>query len=132
MSRLEVVGAAITGPNGVLAALRSPTMSTPDVWEFPGGKVEPGESAHDALVREIREELGVSIAVGAELGVVETARIRLTVHLATVQDGVPTPREHAALRWVGPADLRSLDWAPADRPLLPALHDLLTRRDHLR
>lgn len=127
MSLLHVVGAAIIGPDGVLAALRSPTMSTPDVWEFPGGKVERGESPEQALAREIREELAVDVVVGNRLGIVETSRIRLVVHEVRIVRGTPVANEHSELRWVGPDDLQTLRWAEADRPLLAPLADVLRR-----
>ncbi len=121
MKEIDVVGAVIRGePGEVLCALRSQQMSMPGLWEFPGGKIEPGEDPRDSLRREIREELGCEVAVHdlvadhthAYPGVV----VRLRTYNATVVDGQPRPSEHAELRWVQLSDLRALNWAPADVP----------------
>ena len=113
------MGAAIVSAGAVLAAHRR----TPPVgWEFPGGKVEDGESEVDALVRECREELGVDIAVGALLGEVAHGAIVLRVYRATLLAGEPAPlTDHDELRWRALDDLGGLDWLPADRPLLDAV-----------
>ena len=113
---LLVVAAAIRRDGLVLAARRV----RPDAgWEFPGGKVEAGETEQDALAREIREELGVPVEVGARLGDATDGRIRLVLYAATLLDGEPAPHDdHDALRWVGPAELDDLDWLPVDRQLL--------------
>src|SRR5205823_2529136 len=99
-------------------------------WEFPGGKVEAEEDPILALEREIREELGLDIAVGPLLGTGRDEHaervIKLDVHLAALLGGEITLLEHAAVRWIDGAAIDTLDWAPADRPLLPAL------RRHLR
>jgi len=100
-------------------------MSAAGKWEFPGGKVEAGESPERALAREIAEELGVAVTVGPHLGQGKArnrrATILLDVYAATLTSGEPCPVEHAALRWVGPDDLATLDWADADVPILPAV-----------
>ncbi|MCB9679658.1 MAG: (deoxy)nucleoside triphosphate pyrophosphohydrolase [Alphaproteobacteria bacterium] len=124
--RIRVVAAAILQGGRVLCALRSPTMSTPDRWELPGGKVEPGESDARALVREIREELGVDIEVGGHIGTSVHGRIELVAYVARLRAGVPRPTEHAEVRWVGPDALHTLQWAPADVPLLGPLRDTVS------
>ncbi|AST00630.1 DNA mismatch repair protein MutT [Geobacillus thermocatenulatus] len=123
---IYVVGAAIRNERGdILCALRAPDMSLPNVWEFPGGKVEEGERPEDALVREIREELGCTISVGELLADVfheyEHAIVHLRTYEARLVDGEPRAREHAELRWVPLQALRSLEWAPADIPTVEAL-----------
>ncbi|MEV0286687.1 MULTISPECIES: (deoxy)nucleoside triphosphate pyrophosphohydrolase [unclassified Kribbella] len=123
--RQVVIGVAVIRDGKVLAALRS----GPDGgWEFPGGKVEPGETERAAGARELAEELGVRIEVGESLGVAvpinETYALR--VYAAELVAGVPVPHEHGELRWVGAGELDGLDWLPADRPFLPAVRKLLT------
>lgn len=128
---VHVVGAAIVAGGRCLVAQRSPTMSLPLYWEFPGGKVEPGERAEAALVRELREELGVEVSVGRHLGrgrgVVEGRRILLDVYAASLVEGEPRPREHRALRWVGPEEIEELAWPEADLPVLGRVKELLLR-----
>ena len=123
-----VVGAAIVRDGRCLVAKRSPTMRAPGKWEFPGGKVEVGETPHDALVREISEELGVTIEVGALLGRGTATPIVLDVYLAALVAGEPQATEHAELRWIGPDEVEALDWAEADQPVLSGLVDALRAR----
>jgi 8-oxo-dGTP diphosphatase len=121
MKKVEVVGAVILNDEGkILCALRSPEMSLPNLWEFPGGKIDPSETSKETLVREIREELGCDIEVGELVEDIEhafpNALIRLLTFEARILRGSPQPREHAELRWVPVSDLHSLEWAPADVP----------------
>jgi 8-oxo-dGTP diphosphatase len=122
---IRVVAAAIFHDNRVLAALRAPSDKRGDLWELPGGKVEPGESDEAALAREIREELGVPIAVHERLAesvhAYPDVTICLVAYRATLLSGTPHPHEHAEVRWVGQGELDDLDWAPADVPLLGAV-----------
>ncbi|HEY9332867.1 (deoxy)nucleoside triphosphate pyrophosphohydrolase [Kribbella sp. NPDC050459] len=115
-----VVGVAMVRDDRVLAAYRP----GPDGgWEFPGGKVEPGETDEQAAVREIREELDLEIKVGESLGpgVDISAAYRLHVYLATVVAGDPVLREHAELRWFARDELDESDWLVPDRPFVRAL-----------
>jgi 8-oxo-dGTP diphosphatase len=115
-----VVGAAVRDDRGrVLAARRH----APPGWEFPGGKVEAGETEAEALVRELDEELGIAVAIGERVGpdVPMPGGMVLRVWAARLTGGSPQPREHAELRWVEPAGLVDLDWLPADRPVVAAL-----------
>ncbi len=120
---VHVVGAALLEGERFLVALRSTTMADAGLWEFPGGKVEAGESPEDALVREIREELGCVIRPLGILGreYSQDKKIVLDVYLARLASGTPVAREHEELRWVDMAEARGLDWASADLPLLPQL-----------
>jgi 8-oxo-dGTP diphosphatase len=126
---VHVVGAAIVRDGRCLAAQRGPAMRLPGKWEFPGGKVEDGEDPRAALVREVREELGLEIEVGELLGTGRDAggdagadvAVRLDVYHATVSGGELRLLEHAAVRWLTLAELDAVDWAEADRPLLPLL-----------
>ncbi len=129
----QVVGAAIVEDGRVLVARRAGGPYD-GLWEFPGGKVERGESDLSALVRECAEELGVQIVpqtfVGEVLldGVVgggAPGSSTLRVWWARLDRGEPVAREHAELRWVLAGELEDLDWIPADRPLLPAVRSLL-------
>lgn len=123
---VAVVGAALVRDGRVLAARRCGPGALAGGWEFPGGKVEPGESDADALVRECQEELGVSIAVGARLGQVAGDAIQLTLYAASLVDGMPEPlQDHDELRWVGREELDAVPWLPIDRALLPVVDELL-------
>jgi 8-oxo-dGTP diphosphatase len=132
---VQVVGAAIVEGDRVLVAQRSGGPYD-GCWEFPGGKVEPGESDLSALVREIGEELGTSIVPQAFLGEVVLDGVvgggapgasTLRVWWARLSGGEPVAHEHTALRWVRDDELDALDWIDADRPLIPAVRHLLTR-----
>ncbi|MBC7550215.1 MAG: (deoxy)nucleoside triphosphate pyrophosphohydrolase, partial [Cellulomonas sp.] len=131
-----VVGAAIVHRGRVLAARRTTPSEAAGRWELPGGKVEPGESADAALVREIDEELGCTIAVHAWLE--GHAEIRpglvLRVALAHLIGGEPVPVEHDELRWLGPEQLGGpddVDWLEPDRPFLPAVAEHLLDGERL-
>src|SRR5690606_20698506 len=100
-------------------------MAQPLKWEFPGGKVEPGEDEAEAIVREIREELDLEIEVVARLDPVEydypDFRIRLIPFTARLTGGSLRLAEHTDARWVSTAELKQLDWAPADLPIVERL-----------
>jgi 8-oxo-dGTP diphosphatase len=111
---------AVVRDGQVLAAYRP----GPDGgWEFPGGKVEPGETEEQAAVREIREELDLEIKVGASLGppVGISDRYRLHVYLASIVAGEQVLREHAELKWFGRDELDEAGWLVPDRPFVREL-----------
>ncbi|PEP14045.1 (deoxy)nucleoside triphosphate pyrophosphohydrolase [Bacillus wiedmannii] len=123
---VSVVGAVIFNEkNEILCALRSPPMSLPNYWEFPGGKVDEGETPQEALVREIKEELGCLITVGEKIEEIEHEYENIIVHLDTykahVKSGIPKALEHADLKWVQAKKLLELKWAPADIPTVRLL-----------
>lgn len=128
---IRVVGAAIFDDQGrCLVTRRSAAMSQPDTWEFPGGKVERGESPQAALVREIREELDVEIEVGELLSVgmapkSTSEQIRLDVYAAKLLSGSITLREHAEYRWCSVEELAELEWSAADVAIMEHLTSAL-------
>lgn len=117
---IDVVGAVIFRDGLVLCAQRGPHGALAGLWEFPGGKVEPEETARDALEREIAEELGCIVEVGDELTTTtheyDFGVVTLTTFWCRLVEGTPDPTEHARIRWLAPAELDSLSWAPADIP----------------
>lgn len=120
-----VVAAAIARDGNYLAARRTRPEDVAGLWEFPGGKVEPGETEQQALVREIREELGVGIDVGERVPGEWALHGDLVLHLyiATLVDGEPMPLEqHDQVRWVSPEDFDDVDWLPSD---VDAVHSLI-------
>lgn len=130
MATIEVVGAVIRRGDEVLIAQRMPGKHEALLWEFPGGKLEPGEAPATCLVREIQEELGATIRVGPILGEVthdyDGRRIHLTCYWAELVAGEPRPLECHAIRWVRREELDAFTFAPADVPLVSKL------KEHLR
>jgi 8-oxo-dGTP diphosphatase len=122
---LVVVGAALLdGAGRVLAAQRAGPPELAGRWEFPGGKVEPGEAELAALIRECAEELGVAVRLDARLGPdlpVQGGGGVLRVWTGRIVAGAPVAREHRALRWLAIGELDDVDWLPADRPLVDLL-----------
>ena len=122
-----MVAAVIERDGRVLVAQRPPHKHLALKWEFPGGKVEPGEEPAAALVREIEEELGCEITIGLALPRCTHAYAAMTIELIPFYcqlapgSAEPHPHEHAAVRWVTPAELKTLDLAAADWPVVAAL-----------
>jgi mutator protein MutT len=134
MSRqVEVVGAAVVRHGRVLATRRTSPAEAAGRWEFPGGKVEPGERVEDAVVRELREELGIDVAVLAMLAGEQRVKdgYRLRVALASLLEGEPVPHEHDALRWLGPEELDAVPWLAPDLPFHAELREILLDGDRL-
>lgn len=126
MKRIEVVAAVIADGGRIFATQRG-YGEFKDKWEFPGGKMEPGESPEEALVHEIREELDTEIEVGKLLTTVEYTypAFHLTMHcyLCSVRSGSLTLKEHEAARWLDRDSLGSVDWLPADIGVISALEN---------
>jgi 8-oxo-dGTP diphosphatase len=129
MSRQIVVAGALIVGSALLVAQRRRPPELAGLWELPGGKVAPGETEAQALVRELREELGVEVGVlgrlGADVAVGETLTLRAYQVVQT--GGTLHPHDHGALRWVQADELHDLPWVPADTAWLTALQELLVR-----
>ncbi|MEU3165934.1 (deoxy)nucleoside triphosphate pyrophosphohydrolase [Streptosporangium sp. NPDC006930] len=123
-----VVGAAIVDGDGrLLAAQRADPPELAGGWELPGGKVDPGEDEHTALVRECQEELGVLIEVGERVGGdwALAGGYVLRVWFAVVAEGRPEAKEHLDLRWLAESELYDVAWLPADLPIVRAVQGRL-------
>ncbi|WP_129731291.1 MULTISPECIES: (deoxy)nucleoside triphosphate pyrophosphohydrolase [Bacillaceae] len=123
---VQVVGAVIFNEtDDILCALRSPEMDLPNLWEFPGGKVEEGEQPEDTLSREIQEELGCAIEIFERYADIiheyPNVIVNLITYKAKIIEGTATAKEHAELRWVPAKELLHLEWAPADIPTVQLL-----------
>jgi 8-oxo-dGTP diphosphatase len=132
----QVVGAALVDERRRVLVAQRGSGPLAGLWEFPGGKVEPGESDLSALVRECAEELGVQVAPQAFLGEVLLDGVvaggapgasTLRVWWGRIAAGVLVAHEHTELRWLAADQLDDLDWIAADRPLIPAVRTLLAR-----
>ena len=125
----EVVGVALVREGRVLAARRSGPPALAGLWEFPGGKVEPGEEPRATAVREIAEELRCRIEVTGWADVIDPggagSEIALSVATARLVEGDPVPTEHDAVRWLRADQLDDVTWAAADLPFLDPVRQLL-------
>ena len=126
--RIEVVAAIILDKEKVFATQRG-YGEFKDGWEFPGGKMEQGESPQQALIREIKEELDTEIEVGDLIDTVEYdyPTFHLTMHcfLCTIKSGDLVLKEHEAAKWLTKETLDSVDWLPADKGLIEKIKDIL-------
>ncbi|SDK47259.1 (deoxy)nucleoside triphosphate pyrophosphohydrolase [Sediminibacillus albus] len=127
---VKVVAAIIENEkNEILCALRSPSMSIPNMWEFPGGKVEEGEDVYSALEREIDEEMNGNITAtevfNQNIHEYENFIIELIAIKSNLVEGTLVPKEHSKLIWLKRENLASLQWAPAD---IPAVEQLITEK----
>lgn len=123
---IRVVAAALFDPLGrVLIAERPAGKALAGRWEFPGGKIDPGESERDALARELREELGVEVVRAERMLELKheypDRHIELSMWRVGEYRGMPEPRDGQALKWVMPAELVHEDLLEADRPIVQAL-----------
>ena len=121
----EVVAALIWQGNRFLACQRPAHKARGLLWEFVGGKVEPGETKEEALVRECREELGVTIRVGAQrmelVHEYSDLTVRLSLFDATIPEGEPQNLEHNDIRWITVEEIESLEFCPADQEIIEKL-----------
>ena len=126
------VAAAIIREGGRIFATQRGYGEFKDFWEFPGGKVEPGETPEEALVREIREELDTEISVGERAARVEydypEFHLSMECFFAEVVSGGLVLKEHEAARWLSGEELDSVDWLPADLELIERLRLLMEGR----
>ena len=127
-----VVAVALIDPDGrVLIAKRPEGKQLAGMWEFPGGKVEPGERPEQALIRELKEELGIDVNEACLAPFVfashayESFHLLMPLYLCRRWSGVVTAKEHAGLAWVKPNKLGDYPMPPADEPLVAWLRDLL-------
>ncbi|MGF1551962.1 MAG: 8-oxo-dGTP diphosphatase MutT [Paracoccaceae bacterium] len=131
--RLVLVAAvALVDVDGrVLLARRPPGKSMAGLWEFPGGKLEEGETPENCLIRELREEIGIDTWQSCLAPLTfashayEKFHLLMPLYVCRKWEGIPRPREGQELRWVGKRDLRAVTMPPADVPLVPILMDWL-------
>ena len=125
MKSIEVVAAIIHQDGRILATKRG-YGDFKGMWEFPGGKMEAGETEEEAIVREIREELNVGISVERKVCTVEYDYpvFHLTMHCfwCSISDGEMELKEHQSARWLEPSEWESVDWLPADIEVVEQLH----------
>jgi 8-oxo-dGTP diphosphatase len=123
---IDVTAAILTQAGRVLIARRKPGASQAGMWEFPGGKVRPGETPEECLKREIREELGLDIAVGEFLGesihAYADQSIRLRAYYARIEAGTPVLNDHAEVEWVRFDELGRFTFCAADMPFVRMLN----------
>jgi 8-oxo-dGTP diphosphatase len=126
-----VAAALVDGEGRVLLQRRAPGRAMAGLWEFPGGKVEPGERPEAAMVRELEEELGIQVRIGAltpaAFASADNAgrHMLLLLYLCREWLGEPRALDAAAFAWVRPADMAALPMPPADVPLIPLLQALI-------
>jgi 8-oxo-dGTP diphosphatase len=132
MKTILVVAAALVDSDGrVLIAQRPEGKQLAGLWEFPGGKVELGETPETALIRELEEELGITVKQACLAPFVfashtyETFHLLMPLYLIRRWEGEPEAREHAALKWVRPNDMGQYPMPPADDPLVAWLRDFI-------
>ncbi|MCI4677386.1 (deoxy)nucleoside triphosphate pyrophosphohydrolase [Rhodoblastus acidophilus] len=128
---LVVAAALIDADDRVLVAQRPEGKQLAGLWEFPGGKLDPGERPEQALIRELREELGIEVKAPCLAPLTfanhayEDFHLLMPLFVCRRWEGMVVPREGQALKWLAPRKLRDIPMPPADAPLIPALIELL-------
>ena len=131
MKTVRVVAAVIQAVNDknepVIFATQRGYGEYKDGWEFPGGKIEPGETQQEALIREIKEELKITINVGDLIDTIEydypEFHLSMDCFLCEISDGKPVLTEHEAARWLTKEELSTVDWLPADLSLIREIEE---------
>lgn len=124
---LHVTAAVIERDGRILVARRRGGDCFAGLWEFPGGKIEPGEAPRDCLRREILEELGLEVEIGTSLGeypyapAAGAASLTLLAFRASIRSGIPVLNDHSEIHWALPAELARFEFAEPDRPLVDRL-----------
>ena len=133
LKKINVVGAILVENGKILCAQRGEGKSLAYLWEFPGGKIETGETPQEALIRELQEELLIEVEVQSEK-FEETSYqydfglVNLTTFICFLKSGTPQLTEHIAVDWLAPKELNNLKWAPADIPAVEKLMEMGTIR----
>ena len=133
LKKINVVGAILIENGKILCAQRGEGKSLAYLWEFPGGKIETGETPQEALIRELQEELMIEVEVQSEK-FEETSYqydfgiVNLTTFICFLKSGTPQLTEHIAVEWLVPKELNKLEWAPADIPAVEKLMEMETIR----
>ncbi len=129
MKSVRVAAAVIVDGSGRILATERSSGEFRHRWEFPGGKIEDGESGEDAVVREIEEELGCHVAVEKRLATVEydypSFHLSMECFVCRIVSGIPSLLEHEASVWLFPDALDTLDWLPADTLVVSSLKEFL-------
>ena len=122
MNITEVVAALIWNGNTFMICQRPAHKARGLLWEFVGGKVEPGETKEQALIRECQEELAITLSVGdVFMDIIHEypdITVRLTLFNATIAEGIPQKLEHNDIKWITPAEIPNYDFCPADEEIL--------------